>query len=173
MRIVLDIERYSIGIDLGKTGGIAVFSDDSVMYGYWPMPPTESAIVDRLITLYEGLLRRSPRATISTTMEMVHAMPGEGVSSVATFANHSGGVYGACVAISKMMDRVDLPLRILPSEWKKHFGLIDAKASKYEKKKMSVDYVNKEYYTKFKYVDNGITDAILIARYMVEKKDDK
>ncbi|MFA5453647.1 MAG: hypothetical protein WC248_08750 [Candidatus Methanomethylophilaceae archaeon] len=156
---------YYLGIDLGKTGGLALLNSAGKIVTYEAMPETPEEIIKSLINLCSWALEGEVQASVHIVMESVSPRPEEGVVSVATFAKHCGGVYYTCIMIHLTMDGVQFPSRIAPMLWKKTFGLIDSKASKYEKKKASVDFVNARYKQGFKYKDNGITDAILIAEH--------
>lgn len=149
-----------IGIDLGISGGIAVINYAGTILNLYRMPKTPEEQISLLLTIVDQLT-----GPIYIYMEQVSARPGEGVSSVHKFGYHCGGIYYTCMLLSIENDNVVAPTRISPTLWKKHFGLIDSTISKYEKKKLSVTYVNNIYNKSLKYSDNGLADAILIAEY--------
>ena len=94
-------------------------------------------------------------------IEKVHAMPGQGVTSMFTFGKWFGG---SLAALGAMFDGVRL---VSPREWQKHYGM------KKEKGETSTSWKNR---LKAKaqeiFPDNHITlktaDAVLIANYLYE-----
>lgn len=165
-------QDYYIGIDLGKTGGIACIDHKREIISLSPMPE----LVENQIRLLDELCKQiscdDPLARIHITMEQTSARPGEGVVSVSTFAKHCGGIYYTCMFLALIYDNVMMPQRIAPALWKKAFDLIDSKLSKYEKKQMAVTLVNEKYGLDLKYKDNGISDALLIALYSKLEAED-
>lgn len=162
--------KFYIGIDLGKSGGLSCIQDGNIVYQE-QMPKTERDIVTELHCLVMTIMSKAPNANITIAMEKISPHPGEGVVSVATFANHCGGISYTCTCLHMMYRKhVNEVVRIAPTTWKKHFGLLDSKISKYDKKKLSVDYVNKRFGQSLTYSRNGISDAILIALYLYEKE---
>lgn len=160
--------NYYIGIDLGKSGGISCINNGEIL-GQYSMPITEETIIAMLFGYVKSLLKIDKYAIIKFVMEKTSPRPNEGVVSVSTFARHCGGVYYTCLLLSMLyVNNVLLPIRIAPATWKKHFELLDSKLSKYDKKKLSVDYVNKRFGQSLTYNKNGIADAILIALYSYE-----
>ena len=154
-----------VGIDLGKTGGIAVVDGvDGKVLDLYDMPATELEIVTALHDTIKEL-REVGKQAIVIGMEQTSARPGEGVVSVRTFALNCGGVYYTCLLLSELYDNITVS-RISPALWKKHFGLISPKASSWQRKKDSVDYVNTKFKMNLKYNKNGIADALLIAQYL-------
>jgi crossover junction endodeoxyribonuclease RuvC len=101
-----------IGIDPGKSGGFAVlFAGQDV--STHKMPATYPEIWDLLkqITLPTAM------ANAIAYMEIVHAMPGEGVSSVETFLKNVGHLEMACYGLG-------IPLhRVAPATWQKGLGV--------------------------------------------------
>lgn len=163
--------RFYVGIDLGKSGGITLVTSGNVII-QWPMPPTDELIVSALMNIVKLIFSINQDPTITIIMEQTSPRPNEGVVSVSTFAKHCGGVYYACLLLSMLYNKnLKKPLKIAPATWKKHFGLLDSKLSKYDKKKLSVDYVNKRFNQSLTYSRNGIADAILIALYLYEEED--
>lgn len=163
---------YYIGIDLGKSGGIACIDSDEKIISLMPMPESIETQIQALDSLCRQLAEDDPLAKIHITMEQTSPRPHEGVISVSTFAKHCGGIYAVCMFLAMMQDNVIPPQRIAPTLWKKRFNLVDSKLTKYEKKKIAVDLVNSKYDLDLKYKDNGLSDALLIAVFSkLEAKD--
>lgn len=152
-----------IGIDIGKSGGVAIVDEEGEILFLKPMPEYHEFARFMLNALDEYV--ESTNVIIECTMEHVGAMPGEGVSSVFKFGYGSGLIYGTMVMLSELHIPVLMPERISPMLWKKMFGLLGKDLSKYDKKKLSVDYVNKKYKMNLTYSKNGLADALLIAEY--------
>lgn len=110
----------TIGIDPGKTGGIAAMSDNFV--DVFPIPLAGDEIDMPLI--YDKLQEISiGRTDVRAYIEKVHAMPQQGVRSMFTFGFTVGALHGiiACLKI---------PLfQISPQSWKK-LVLVDTKKDK-------------------------------------------
>jgi len=158
-----------VGIDLGIHGGIAVIDSDNQLLDLVEMPATELEIVTELNRIVEELVE-CKLSSIIIAMEQTSARPGEGVVSVRTFALNCGGIYYACLLLSVLHDKITVS-RIAPALWKKHFKLISPKATAWQRKKDSVDYVNTKFKMNLKYNKNGLADALLIARYVKEESE--
>ena len=156
-----------IGIDLGKTGGIAVLSTTDGLMDLCDMPQTEEEIVELLYGTVEDL-KESGYRNITIAMEQTSSRPGEGVVSVRTFALNCGGIYYTALFLAMLNPGITVS-RIPPALWKKHFGLISPKATAYQKKKDSVDFVNRKFNMSLRYNKNGLADALLIAHYILEE----
>ena len=90
-------------------------------------------------------------------VEHVHAMPGQGVTSMFNFGQSFGVVKGICSALS-------LPIYFVrPLKWKRHFNLI--KTNK-DASRTKVIEIYPEISSKIsRKKDSNKADAILIARY--------
>jgi len=102
-----------LGCDPGLKGGIAlVYSDGSAEA--WNMPATERDVLDlvrELATRWTGL-NAIPRATIET----VHAMPKQGVTSTFTFGRGYGGLRMALLATEYAL------YEVTPQRWQGALG---------------------------------------------------
>ena len=109
-----------LGVDPGLGGALAFFSTDTNCLDVYDMP-TFSVLVkgkprrklDR--KALHGILASRPSGY--AVLELVHAMPRQGVTSAFTF----GEVYGA-TAQCLVSNSWDI-LHVLPRVWKGHFGL--------------------------------------------------
>ena len=95
-----------MGIDPGKSGGIAVIADGQAEA--WKMPDTERDILDLIASTGAEL----------AVMEKVGATPQMGVVSAFQFGYSSGVLRAAVLAA-----RVRLEL-VAPSTWQRAFGLV-------------------------------------------------
>jgi len=141
---------YYMGIDPGLTGGIAVVGEDRSLVMSFAMPRTERDILELIQEHAEGT-----RAVI----EIVHAMPGNGVSSMFRFGENYGGLRMALIS-SKIPF-----VSIRPQDWQKSLGI-----PRREENDTQTVWKNKlkaraqEMYPQSK-VTLAIADAILIAEY--------
>ena len=92
-----------IGIDPGKSGGIAVYTEGLMQC--WAMPETEADIAQ--------LLRDYGMSGSFCLLEKVHSMPGQGVKSMFTFGRGYGFLRGVLTAQRTPFDDV------APSTWQK------------------------------------------------------
>lgn len=162
-----------IGVDPGLTGGIATLSK----YGDGPtagdfadsvdMPTIEyskTGAVKRALDgngLYRIIGPRQPRET-RLFIERVNAFPGQGVSSMFSLGMSYWGVVCAANALGIPVELVN------PAAWKKHFGLgadKDQARGLASRLYPSVDLSKKK--------DHGRAEALLIARYGMEKSTGK
>ena len=145
-----------IGIDPGLSGGIAVFFDDAP-FAIYKMPVIKSGTKKVLDT--HGLVEILQEFDADVAViEKVHAMPGQGVSSMFNFGMGFGILQGALAALSIPM------LFVTPQTWQKGiFNGIDSKLGK----KRSIVYC-KSRWPKEKWSD-GTADAAYIALYGVNQ----
>jgi len=159
-----------IGIDIGKKGGVACIRDGAVSIQKIPIIDSKinhEELVNMLINLVaKASLLCHPQDGIYIAFESTSARPQEGVSSAFVFGLSSGGVLYTALALKHLVKEVADVMKIAPSKWKKHFGLIAPELSKYEKKKLSVAYCNDKYGMELKQTEDGLADAILIAQYV-------
>lgn len=101
-----------IGIDPGKSGGIAIVSADTNLKPFCcKMPETERDIWDLIVSLKDW--RDYPSVAV---IERVHAMPGQGVTSMFTFGQGYGSLRMALIAAG-------IPFQeVTPQRWQKDMG---------------------------------------------------
>lgn len=143
--------RHYIGIDPGKTGGIAVVDEngeiiDCSLFSKW---------LDMSVLLQSGY--NSGKSSL-VLLEEVHAMPGQGVSSMFNF----GANYGGWVSL---LEATQIPyVSVRPQKWQKY---ILGTFPKGESKIRAYEYVTKRYpKLNLKKKDSGIVDAICMALYL-------
>lgn len=108
---------FVIGIDPGLSGAIALIRDGEFAE-VWDMPTMGrgSGNKQQVNAAEVGkLLRECPPCT--AYMELVGAMPGQGVSSMFNFGKAAGAVMGALGTLRVPM------VEVTPQKWKREFGL--------------------------------------------------
>jgi crossover junction endodeoxyribonuclease RuvC len=111
-----------IGIDPGISGAIAYIADDYVDTADMPIMTKSSGkgnqvdpyTLHSLLTTFVRQGRKIERAYV----ESVHAMPGQGVSSVFSFGKSAGIIEGILAA-----EKIPMVL-VTPQKWKKRAGII-------------------------------------------------
>lgn len=108
--------RIVIGIDPGKSGGIAVISDAEVETH--KMPATETDLLE-LLREYSGLKKSGLGVTWAIAFtEKVHAGPKMASSAAFKFGEGVASIRMACLALNIRLEYVT------PQKWQKEFGLI-------------------------------------------------
>lgn len=141
-----------LGIDPGQSGALCVMNDQGEILAITKGNNTEHDI-SRFIGAHPIKF---------AMIEKVHSMPGQGVSSTFKFGMNYGFLRGLLVAHKIPFEE------ITPGKWQSHFGLKGKGKGKTEHKNVLKGHAQQLY------PDHKITlwnaDAILIARYCVEKK---
>ena len=134
-----------LGIDPGKSGGLALVRDDDFQAQVWKMPETEA-------DLWELFCQLKGLATFAY-LEHVHAMPKQGVSSTFKFGVQYGSLRMALIASGIPFENVT------PYVWQKSvFGT---------KTKGDKNFVKRAAQERYPYlkITHAIADALFIARY--------
>ena len=133
-----------IGINPGSSGGIA-----------WLV--AGRAYTCKMPSTVADLLEVMPRGT--AWIEQVHAMPGQGVTSMFTFGRNLGQIEGVLAALK-------IPHRyVSPAKWQKEFGLLrKSKAELIRDKKNRHKAEAQRLFPHIK-ITHAIADALLIAEY--------
>lgn len=132
-----------IGIDPGKSGGIAIITPGGGAYAH-KMPETDRDLLD--------LLSEFSADDNRAVLEQVHAMPGQGVTSTFTFGRGYGKLEMALCASLIPFETVT------PQKWQKLMGCLtkgDKNVSKAAAQRL---------FPHLK-VTHAIADALLIAEY--------
>ena len=156
-----------IGIDPGITGAISFFDDDGEFLGGKDMP-TKPLGKKRQVDaseLYEVIMQcwlgeTGPGPNPVAYLEKVHAMPGQGVTSMFNFGMGYGAIQGVLAAAGIQVKLVT------PQAWKKHHGLI-------RKDKDSARLLAQQLYPQASLArkkDIGRADAMLIGDYGVQQQ---
>jgi len=131
-----------IGIDPGKSGGIAVLDPQGTPLATTKMLETERDLWAWLQQFDDA------RATI----ELVHAMPKQGVTSTFTFGRSYGFLRGLLVALTIPFEEVR------PQRWQKELGCTSKGDKNVTKQKAQQLWPELR-------VTHAIADALLIAEY--------
>ena len=159
--------RYFMGIDPGKSGGIAVINIRDNLVSVTPMI-FDGKFIDfhkmaQWIKAHCGYGINQANAIGSTivAIEKVNAMPGQGVVSMFSFGTSFGGMLGILAAL-------EIPtIMVPPQRWKK-FTLADTDKSKEAAITfctMAYPNVNLRATERSKKPHSGICDALCIAYY--------
>lgn len=140
----------AVGIDPGKGGGIALVYADGTAEAY-KMPETERDLLDLFLELWTrwGYSSKTPVAVV----EVVHAMPGQGVTSMFTFGRGYGAVRMAALACGFRLQEVQ------PATWQKMLGC-RTKGDKNVSKRRA-----QELFPTVKKIGHATADALLIAEW--------
>ena len=99
---------FNIGIDPGASGGIAMIDGDGHVVSCSSMPATDRDILDLLKSL-----KVTVGGPVRAVIELVHSMPGQGVSSTMKFGMSVGRLHMALIAAEIPFDQVT------PQTWQK------------------------------------------------------
>ena len=149
-----------IGIDPGKSGGVAMLDGDGKLVSARRMPILKHGKRDLVDTavLYDWLDAR-PVSTI--VLEQVNAMPGQGSVSGFNFGRHTGSVEGWALCLG-------CPVQwVTPQKWKKHFNLSKDKRASLDRARL--DFGEDD---RWKVLANdGIAEAGLIALWYLRQQE--
>lgn len=148
----------TLGFDPGITGAIAVLDAAGDLLEVFDMPVFKIDGRSRIDVHAVGRFldaRRDSRAVV----ELVGAMPGQGVTSMFSFGFSAGVLHGAIGALS-------IPLStVTPGKWKKHFGLVKDKDAARQLATRRWPHKG-ALFARVK--DSGRAEAALIALYSIE-----
>lgn len=142
-----------IGIDPGKSGGIAYIDSEQGFAG------TEPYSDSSLITL----LDEARYDNVVCCLEKVGAMPGQGVVSMFSFGQSVGYIKGVLEAFRIPYQEVS------PKRWKSEFGLNSDKAASAEVCKRLFPDVTLLASPRCKKPHDGMAEALLMAEYARRK----
>ena len=135
-----------IGIDPGARGGIAIIQGNNVQV----FPYSNQAL--RYICQLSSDMS-------SVVVENVHAMPGQGVTSMFTFGRNFGYILGVLEAFQMQYTLID------PRTWKNYFGISADKQSSIDKCKELYPGINLLPTKRCRKESDGMAEAVLIARW--------
>ena len=138
-----------IGIDPGKKGGIAVFTDNMYVHIF-----NEEEFINIAHLVGDSNI------PVYVYIEEVHAMPGQGVTSMFNFGRNFGWTVGVFEGNNCIVRYVT------PQKWKKYFNLLkqDKKASIAKAKELYPD-VNLLPTPRSKVDSDGMAESLLICEY--------
>lgn len=137
-----------IGIDPGANGGIAAVTDKGAA---WAKPYSNEEL--------KGLAEFAPRGGIKFCVEEVHAMPGQGVTSMFTFGKRFGYILGVLEANMMPYDLVT------PQAWKKEFRATADKQTSIDACRRLFPDVSLKRSERCRKDHDGMAEALLIAEY--------
>ena len=138
-----------IGIDPGKSGGIAYIDSEQGFAGTEPY--SDKALID--------LCNDARGSDVVCCLEKVGAMPGQGVVSMFSFGQSVGYIKG-------VLEAFRIPYQeIPPKRWKSEFGLNSDKAASVEVCKRLFPSVSLLASPRCKKPHDGMAEALLMAEY--------
>ena len=135
-----------IGIDPGAKGGIAVISESGITV----------AAYDK--ARYIEILSQVPSDSVCC-LEHVHAMPGQGVTSMFSFGQNFGWIQGVLEAFGVSYELVQ------PQKWKKEYSITADKNTSIEVCKRLFPNVSLLPSERCRKDSDGIGEALLMAEY--------
>ena len=142
-----------IGIDPGAKGGIAVIGECGKVKAF---PYSNHTLIE--------VLKANTGNIGMITVENVHAMPHQGVSSTFTFGKNLGMILGILEAFN-----VEYML-VNPQTWKKHFNVTADKQTSIGRCKELYPSVNLRPTPRCRKDSDGLAEAILIGLYGMEER---
>ena len=137
-----------IGIDPGKNGGIAFINEFGEIIQLLPF--SDDALIRSI---------KNCSSDMKCTLEHVHAMPKQGVSSTFNFGMNFGFIQGVLKAY-------EIPYELVtPQKWKKEFSCTSDKNTSIEVCKRLFPNVNLKATDRCRKDHDGISEALLIAEY--------
>ena len=138
-----------IGVDPGRSGGVAVLTEGGAVVGAWPMPETERDVYD-LIKEFSD----SSRAVI----EYVRCRPGQGAPGVFKFGWGYGGLRMALIPCAVPF------VEVTPGKWQRAFSLTSSEKRTDTEKKNANKSRAQELFPGVR-ITHALADALLIAEY--------
>lgn len=141
-----------IGIDPGKSGGVALIDEDRKIIDCLRMPTVRHGKRD-LVDVMRLNKRFGMHKVDAVVIEQVSAMPGQGVTSMFNFGRHVGAVEGWALSIG-------CPVHwVTPAVWKKTFGLSRDKRASLDRARL--EFGDHKLWDVL--ANDGIAEAALIA----------
>ena len=136
-----------IGVDPGKSGAMAIISDENER----AIPFSETA--------YLAAIRETCREDVIACVEHVHAMPQQGVTSMFNFGKGYGWILG-------ILDAYNVPYELVtPQKWKKEFSVTGDKNSSIAVCKRLFPSVPLLPTERCRKDSDGMAEALLMAEY--------
>lgn len=140
--------------DPGRSGGWVIIDKDARIIF--------NSLFTNWTDVYTALAPYKNQSTFHFLLEQVHAMPGQGVSSMFSFGANYGGWIALLEGLS--ISHILVP----PQRWQKD---ILGSFPKGESKHRARDYIQRRYpEKKFLVKENGIIDALCMALYLRKQK---
>jgi len=145
------VNILSVGIDPGKSGGIALISDSRILaYPYSD---------DTLITCLQKARDWGDVRKVKVCVEKVGAMPGQGVVSMFNFGKSLGFIEGVLQAYAIAYQLVP------PQTWKKEFSLVGDKSNSVDACRKLFPNINLLVTARTRKPHDGMAESLLMAEY--------
>lgn len=156
---LLDHRPAVFGIDPGLTGAIAVLRHDGQLLDVDDMPTTDGRVTAQMLRRWLDLAPWEGH-TPTVGIELVHAMPKQGVSSTFKFGATWGLVHGAFGATGHRI------IDIRPQDWKKTFHIGGPRDGQKEKaRRLAIERWPDHAQAFARKKDAGRAEAALIAEH--------
>ena len=137
-----------IGIDPGKSGALALLTEDG-----------QCTVVPFQESAYTAILKAASGPSSVCCLEKVGAMPGQGVVSMFNFGHNLGYIEG-------LLQAFDIPYQLVPPQtWKKEFCVTSDKNTSIEVCRKLFPHVSLLPTARSRKPSDGMAEAILIAEY--------
>ena len=137
-----------IGIDPGKSGALALLTED----GQCTVAPFQESA-------YTAILKAASGPSSVCCLEKVGAMPGQGVVSMFNFGHNLGYIEG-------LLQAFDIPYQLVPPQtWKKEFCVTSDKNTSIEVCRKLFPHVCLLPTSRSRKPSDGMAEAMLLAEY--------
>lgn len=137
-----------IGIDPGKSGALALLTEDG-----------QCTVVPFQESAYTAILKASSGPSSVCCLEKVGAMPGQGVVSMFNFGHNLGYIEG-------LLQAFDIPYQLVPPQtWKKEFCVTSDKNTSIEVCRKLFPHVCLLPTARSRKPSDGMAEAMLMAEY--------
>lgn len=137
-----------IGIDPGKSGALALLTEDG-----------QCTVVPFHESAYIAILKAASGPSSVCCLEKVGAMPGQGVVSMFNFGHNLGYIEG-------LLQAFDIPYQLVPPQtWKKEFCVTSDKNTSIEVCRKLFPHVSLLPTVRSRKPSDGMAEAVLMAEY--------
>ena len=137
-----------IGIDPGKSGALALLTEDG-----------QCTVVPFQESAYTAILKEASGPSSVCCLEKVGAMPGQGVVSMFNFGHNLGYIEG-------LLQAFDIPYQLVPPQtWKKEFCVTSDKNTSIEVCRKLFPHVCLLPTARSRKPSDGMAEAMLLAEY--------
>ena len=137
-----------IGIDPGKSGALALLTEDG-----------QCTVVPFQESAYTAILKATSGPSSVCCLEKVGAMPGQGVVSMFNFGHNLGYIEG-------LLQAFDIPYQLVPPQtWKKEFCVTSDKNTSIEVCRKLFPHVSLLPTARSRKPSDGMAEAMLMAEY--------
>lgn len=137
-----------IGIDPGKSGALALLTEDG-----------QCTVVPFHESAYTAILKAASGPSSVCCLEKVGSMPGQGVVSMFNFGHNLGYIEG-------LLQAFDIPYQLVPPQtWKKEFCVTSDKNTSIEVCRKLFPHVSLLPTARSRKPSDGMAEAMLMAEY--------